>query len=305
MNKILVVCGPTATGKTSLAVRLAKKFNGQLISADSRQVYKGMDIGTGKDHPRDLKIELIDLVKPNRQFSVSQYSRLAWRAIKRAWRKKKLPILVGGTGFYIKAVVDGVKTQSIPRNPKLRVKIKNWSKEKLFDHLARLDSERAASMNWSDKNNPRRLIRAIEVAVFKKEHPNWRPSKQPQVETFFIGLKAPLKTLYQRIDKRVRERLKKGAEKEVRELLKKRYAWEKSALSETLGYQEWRPFFEGRASKKEVSRRWQFNEHGYARRQMTWFKKDKRIHWFDIQAKGWQDKVEKLVKDWYHGINAE
>ena len=94
-----------------------------------------------------------------------------------------------------------------------------------------------------------------------------------------------------------------GVEKEVRQLLKRRYVWEKSALSETLGYKEWRPFFEGKESKKEVAERWQFNEHGYARRQMTWFKKDKRINWFDIRQKSWQDKVEKVVEDWCHEPN--
>ncbi len=295
----MVVCGPTATGKTSLAIRLAKKFNGWLISSDSKQVYKGMDIITGKDHPKKVKIELIDLVKPNRQFSVDQYYRLAWKAIRRAWKKKRLPVLVGGTGFYIKAVIDGVGTRGIPRNNEFRVKVKDWSKEKLFDYLARLDPEKAALLNWSDKNNPRRLVRAIEVALFKKDKPAWRAPKQPEIEPLIIGLKAPLEKLYQRIDERVLKRVKRGAEEEIKELLKKGYKWEKSALGQTLGYKEWQAYWEAEMTKEEVIKRWQFDEHGYARRQMTWFKKDQRVHWFDITAKRWQDKIEALVKSWY------
>jgi len=322
MNKLLVICGPTAAGKTSLAIRLAKKFsskgrpasgwNGELISADSRQVYQGMDIGTGKDHPKTIKIHLIDVVKPNEEFSVAHYYRLAWKEIRRIWKKGKsrpkvedprrkasgLPILVGGTGFYIRAVVDGIETSGIPRNLEARAKAKDWSKEKLFAYLTKLDPEKAASMNWSDKNNPRRLIRAIEVAIFRRENPSWQPPKHQKPDSLFIGLTASYKTLYQRIDERVEKRLKQRVEKEIKGLLDKGYTWEASALGGTMGYQEWQPFFEGKKSKKEVIQRWKFNEHGYARRQMVWFKKNKRINWLEITKPGLEKKVVKLVKKW-------
>lgn len=305
MDKLLVICGPTATGKTGLAVKLAKKFNSGLISADSRQVYKDMDIGTGKDHPKTIKISLIDVVKPNEEFSVSHYYRLAWQKIKNLWRKERLPILVGGTGFYIRAVVDGIETRDIPRNLKIRAKIKNWSKEKLFDYLDKLDPEKAASMNWSDKNNPYRLTRAIEVAIFRGENLSWQPPKHKKPDSLFIGLKAPLKVLYQRIDKRVEERVKQGVEEEIKNLLSNSYTWESSALGETFGYKEWQDFFEGKSTKEEIIQRWKFDEHGYARRQMTWFKRDKRINWFDITRPGFEKDVVKLVKKWYSKNDAQ
>lgn len=340
MDKLFVICGPTATGKTGLGIHLAKEFDGEIISADSRQVYREMDIGTGKDiaggvwrtvrrrkeeepqgywEVEGVPIHLLDLVNPNEEFSVSHYYRFAWREIKNLWRKGKsrpkvedprrrvsgVPILVGGTGFYIRAVVDGIETGEIPRNLEIRKKIDGWFKEELFDYLTKLDPEKAASMNWSDKNNPYRLVRAIEVAIFRRENPSWQPPKHQKPESLFIGLTAPYKVLYQRIDERVEERLKQGVEDEIKKLLDKGYTWESSALGETLGYKEWRPLFEGKTSKEQIIQRWKFDEHSYARRQMTWFKKNKRINWFDITKIRWQDKVEKLVEKWYSKTDAQ
>jgi tRNA dimethylallyltransferase len=326
MNKLLVICGPTATGKTSLGIRLAKKFDGEIISADSRQVYREMDIGTGKDISRGIwrsvrrrkeeesrgywevegvPIHLLDVVNPNQEFSVAHYYRLAWSKIRGLWQKSNLPLLVGGSGFYIRNVVDGVDTREIPRNPELRTKIGDRSSQKLFDDLAKFDPEKAVVMNRSDRNNPRRLVRAIEVAIFKRENPAWRPSEHLQSDNLWIGLRAPRKILYQRIDRRVKQRLKQGAEKEVKKLLDKGYNWQTSALGETIGYQEWQPLFEGQASREKVIERWQFAEHNYAQRQMTWFRKNKRIHWFDIRRTKWQDEVEKFVREWYDGGNAQ
>jgi tRNA dimethylallyltransferase len=310
MNKILVVCGPTATGKTELAIKLAEKFNGELISADSRQVYKGMDIITGKDHPQGTKIHLIDVAKPNEDFSVAHYVRLAWKMIRQVWKAGKLPILVGGTGFYIKAVINGVDTIGIPPNEKVRQGMKNWLVKELMDYLANLDSVKVAALNKSDRNNPRRLIRAIEVALWKKENKSVLDKKTPSFSVLYIGLKADYKTLYRRIDQRVTERLQTGAEQEIKELLKKGYSWENSALGVTTGYREWQPYFQNKESKiknqemrEEVISKWQFTEHGYARRQMTWFKKNKKIHWFDISSQNWQNKIEGLVGDWYDAKN--
>lgn len=304
MNKLLVICGPTATGKTGLAVKLAKKFNGGLISADSRQVYEGMDIGTGKDHPKGIKLHLIDVIKPNQEFSVSQYYRLAWKAVREIWKKGKLPILVGGTGFYIKAVVDGITTKDIPPNPKIRQGMKNWTANQLYRYLENLDSLRAASLNKSDRNNPRRLIRAIEIAAFKKESPSWEPEKHKKPSVLFLGLRADYKQLYQKIDKRVIQRVKMGAEKEARDLLKKGYSWDLPAMN-SMGYVQWKPFFEGKKSQEEIIQRWKYDEHAYARRQMTWFKKDKRINWFDINQKRWQDRVVKLIDKWLEKSNVQ
>lgn len=329
-HKVLVVCGPTAAGKTSLGIRLAKCFNGEIISADSRQIYKGMDIGTGKDLPVNSKLKipafapstplrasagkqnyqvgyylfekipvwLMDVVYPNQEFSVSHYYRLAWEVIKDIWQRGKLPILVGGTGFYIQAVVDGIPTKDIPRDPSLRKSLEGKSVEELLVQLESLDSFRAASLNTSDRKNPRRLVRAIEVACWQQENRLWQPTKHEVPNSLFIGLTALYKFLYEKIDKRIEKWLGEGAEEEVKKLLEV-YHWETSVLNETLGYKEWRPYFDRKYNLEEVIQRWQFNEHHYVRRQMTWFKKTKRIHWFDISKKGWEKKVEKLVTSWY------
>ncbi|OGV88612.1 tRNA (adenosine(37)-N6)-dimethylallyltransferase MiaA [Microgenomates group bacterium RBG_19FT_COMBO_39_10] len=303
MKKLLIICGLTATGKTALAVRLSRKFKVELISADSRQIYQGLDIGTGKDHPKAIKIHLINIIKPNQEFSVSQYYRLVWQAIKKIWKKNKLPILVGGTGFYIKAVIDGLATKDIPPSPRIREGMKDWSSQKLYQYLEELDPIKTASLNQSDRRNPRRLIRAIEIVAWKKENPEWQPKKHQQPSVLFIGLKTDYQKIYQRIDKRVEERIKKGAEKEVKKLIDQGYSWDLPAMN-AMGYLQWKPFFEGKVDRETVIECWQMAEHAFARRQMTWFKKDKRIDWFDINQKGWENRVEDLVKKWYSKSDA-
>jgi len=312
MNKILVICGPTATGKTSLGINLAKMFNGEIVSADSRQVYKGMDIGTGKDiengkwimdngksghwEVEGIPVWLLDVVTPTQEFSVAQYVELAQKIIEDIWQREKLPIIVGGTGFYIKGLTDGIETLGVEPNWELRNRLEKFSVQKLFEILARLDSSKAASMNASDRKNPRRLIRAIEIANAKTQKP---AKTQKNFDTLLIGLKAPYQQLYQRIDERVDKQVKMGAEEEVKKLIKKGYQWDLPAMS-AMGYGVWRPYFEGKETLGEVIKRWKFDEHSYARRQMTWFKRDKRVHWFDIVEKSWEKRVEDLVKSWYN-----
>lgn len=303
-NKLLIICGPTATGKTALAVKLAKKFNGEVISADSRQVYRGMDIGTGKDLPHRLEgipIWLYDVAEPDQLFSAADYYRLAWRVIEDIWQRRKLPILVGGTGFYIKVVVEGIGSLGISPDWKLRKQLSNLAIEDLRKKLKELSLEGWEIMNESDRQNPRRLIRAIEIASkigSSKLKVKSYNTKLKIKSCLFLGLTASHKALYARIDKRVERQMKMGAEGEVEKLLKK-YRWENSVLQVTLGYQEWRPYFEKKSTREEVIERWKYDEHAYARRQMTWFKKEKRINWFDITQKEWENKVEKLISDWY------
>jgi tRNA dimethylallyltransferase len=264
MNKLLIVCGPTATGKTALAATLAKKFNGELVSADSRQVYRGMDIVTGKDRP-DVPIWLYDVVNPGEEFSVSQWVKLARSAITDIHKRNKLPIVVGGTGLYINALIHPFETIDIPPNKSLRKKLQKLSVSGLQAMIPRDD------MNQSDWNNPRRLIRKIEIAQSKI-----RIRRQAhQYDYLIIGLTAPKPVLRKLITERLKERIRKGMEAEVASLLA-RYNRNLPSMS-AIG----------------------LNEHAYARRQMTWFKKQPSIHWFDIIQSEYTGDVTELVAGWY------
>ena len=338
MKKLLIICGPTATGKTALGIKLAKKFNGELISADSRQVYKGMDVGTGKDLPVNSKFQipnskqipkskfqigyylleevpvwLYDVVASNYQFNVAGYVECANLVIEDIWQRDKLPILVGGTGFYIKALIDGVESLGVPPDWELREKLSNCQIVELSNLLKELDFQRWQKMNESDRNNPRRLIRAIEIAT-RIPNSKIQIPKKNQILKFkiqnvlFLGLKAPYKILYERIDQRVEERVRRGIIKEIKNLLKKGYNFDNSVLGKTIGYKEWKTCFinskfqiPNSKLKEEIIQKWKYEEHSYARRQMIWFKKDKRIKWFDITEPDWQLKVVDFVKNWYYG----
>lgn len=264
MNKLLVICGPTATGKTALAAALAKKFNGELVSADSRQVYCGMDIVTGKDKP-DVPIWLYNVVNPEEEFSVSHWVRLAKRAVADIAKRNKLPIIVGGTGLYIRALIHPFATIDIPPNKALRNKLQTLSVTQLQNMVKRSD------MNDSDWQNPRRLIRRIEIAKGEKIH----KSQKKIYDTLLIGLTAPLPILDARIDKRFAQRIQQGMKEEIDRLIKK-YGRDFPSMS-AIG----------------------LNEHAYARRQLTWFKKEKSIHWFDVTDAEMSDKVTALVRAWY------
>ena len=308
MNKLLIICGPTATGKTALGIKLAKRFNGEIVSADSRQVYISMDIGTGKDFKGAW---LLDVIEPNQEFSVAQYLDLAWKVIEDIWKRKKLPIIVGGTGFYIKALVDGIETLGVPPDWELRKQLSNLTIEQLREILRKTCPERLRGMSESDRKNPRRLIRAIEIAIkmknekSKKKKPASRGSfgmdkgKFKILDTLFVGLKAPYKILYKRIDQRVDERVKMGVVDEIKKLLAEGYSWNNSVLATTIGYREWQSYFEGKTTISEVVQKWKFAEHSYARRQLTWFKKDKRMNWFDVTIPSFEKKIEKIVSKWY------
>ncbi|MBI4137389.1 tRNA (adenosine(37)-N6)-dimethylallyltransferase MiaA [Candidatus Roizmanbacteria bacterium] len=304
---LIVVCGPTATGKTDYALKLAKEKNGELVSADSRQIYKYLDIGTGKDLPPNSKYEdrstnleikernysvgyykvdniplwLYDIITPNKWFSAAEYARIARKVVEDIWSRGKLPIVVGGTGFYIKALVDGIGTEGIPPNPTLRKKLEHMSAEELQSTLTSLNPLKLSSMNESDRQNPRRLIRAIEIEEYKKLQPQTISQNKKKIITNniqFIGLNVPRDELYNRIDKRVEKRVEQGSVEEIKNVLKKGYDWSSPGLS-TIGYKEWQPYFEKKETAEQAIQKWKFSEHAYARRQITWLKKDTRIQW--------------------------
>ena len=283
MKKILIICGPTATGKTALALKLAKQWNGELISADSRQVYKGLDALTGKDRSDDGAVWLYDVVEPGSEFSVAHFVRLARSVIVDIHKRKKLPIVVGGTGFYLTALTTAIDSLAVPPNPALRNAFHAASLESLQQELQRVSPDRWGRMNESDQKNPRRLIRAIEVAMSAK----YIPQVRPHFDALWIGLIAPLAMLKQRITNRVAERFDKAAS-EVRD-----------GLPPILGVASLLSFTRGQSTKKEALAKWAWAEYQYAKRQVTWFKKEKHIQWFDVSDTSYSEAVAACVTAWY------
>jgi len=314
MKKILVICGPTATGKTTLGFKLAKKLNGEIVSSDSRQVYKHMDIGTGKEWNSDVKIWGYDLAEPTEDFSVSEYFKQIKIVITDIWNRNKLPILIGGTGLYIKSLIDGIATVDIPKNSSLRGSLEKMSIEEMFDKLAVLDSSKAASMNSSDKKNSRRLTRAIEVAVWNIENSTQKKVVEKRenildkdVNVLMIGLLADQNILFKNIKNRVEKRMNEGFIDEVEMLLQMGVSWKNQSMN-SLGYKESEAFFKYGLTYEEFIEEWERSEMKYVKRQLTWFKKEtyhngeKRINWFDITDKDFSKKVENLVEKWYSSI---
>ena len=273
--KLLVVLGPTASGKTDLAIKLAKKHNGEIISADSRTIYKEMDIGTAK--PKDYKgipHYLIDILNPNEDFNVALFKQKALEEIQKIHNKGKLPILVGGTGLYIKAIVDNLEFPSVPANQKLRNKLEKKTTEELFKEYEKIDKQGSKQI---DKSNRRRLIRAIEVCLATNE-PFFKERKGEQLfDIFQIGINIKKEELEKRIKNRVDQMFKQGLEKEVKKLYKK-YGYT-IPIMKTIGYQEWESFLKGLEEKEEVKKRIVLNTIAFAKRQTTWFKKEKNITW--------------------------
>lgn len=318
-REVLIIYGPTATGKTDLALQFASKLKGELISCDSRQVYSGLDIGSGKvSFDKEIKkgkgywlvdgikIHGFDLVEPGNQFSVADFIKFANSSIIRITKSKKLPIIVGGTGFYIKALIDGIDSLGIPGNAKLRGKLEKLSIQELFKKLKSLNSQKALSMNESDRKNPRRLIRAIETAFYKKYKATSINSKVntnyqlPTTNYLVICLTAPNGYLYDRADKWLKLRLDHGLVKEVKNLLEQQVSpdWLKGL---GLEYRWITSYVLGEIKLDVAGERLRGDIHNFIRRQKTWFKKFKDIKLFDISTYNWQKKLEKKVNLWYRG----
>lgn len=287
---ILVILGPTASGKSSLAVKIAKKFNGEVISADSRQVYKGMNLGTGKITKKEMEgipHHLLDVASPKRKFTVVQYRKLALKALEKIFKKGKLPIICGGTGFYIQALIDGITIPPVPPDWKLRRKLEKKSVEELYELLKKLDKKRAETI---EKKNKRRLIRAIEIAQKLGKVPPLKKEPLPY-PVLMLGIKKEKKELKKLIRKRLLKRIRQGMIAEVKKLKKSGISWKR--LEEFgLEYRWVARYLQNKISKEEMIEKLQKEIENYAKRQMVWFKKDKRIIWIKNQR-----EAEKLVRN--------
>ncbi|HEX7455986.1 MAG TPA: tRNA (adenosine(37)-N6)-dimethylallyltransferase MiaA [Candidatus Nanoarchaeia archaeon] len=307
MKKLLVILGPTGTGKTDLALEIAKKFDGELVSADSRQIYTGMDIGTGKlpssgeveKHKNYWLVEgipthLYDLITPDKTFSVAAYQQLAYAAIDGIHKKNKLPILVGGTGLYIRVVVEGLKIPKVPPDKKLRERLEAKSLPALVAELENVDPEGAAGI---DRENSRRIIRALEVYYQTGEPLSKLKGKfKVNLDSLKIGLTSNRDYLYNRADSRIEAWIKTGFIQEVRRLIDKGH--KDSIALTSLGYRQIAMYLQGKISLQEAVQRIKFEHHSYIRAQLTWFRKEPRMIWFDVAEKDYTNRVYNQVGDW-------
>jgi len=290
--KIIVILGPTAAGKSSLGIELAKDYNGEIVSADSRQVYKKMDLGTGKVTIEEQKIVphfLLDVASPKDRFDVVEFQKLATKRLHEIDDRAHLPFLVGGSPFYIYSIVEGWQFPPVKPKPKLRKKLRKKTAAELFEMLEKLDPEQAAE---EDPHNKRRLIRKIEIAKELGSVPDLK--NDPQFDSLLIGLKFSREDLSERIAERLEKRFKEGMIEEVKNLHDQDgVSWEKLEKF-GLEYRWIARYLQEKISKEEMKERLQKDIEHFSKRQMTWFKKDDRIHW--VNSKNEASKLlEKFI----------
>jgi tRNA dimethylallyltransferase len=299
---LIVILGPTAVGKTALAIHAALALEGEIVSADSRQVYRHMDIGTAKPAPDELAAvshHLVDIVSPDQHYSLAEYQRAAYRAIHDIHARGRLPLLVGGTGQYITAVLEGWGIPEVPPDLALRAELESFvagqGARALHDRLLAIDPAAAGRIDY---RNVRRVVRALEVCLLTGTPISALQRKSPPpYRTLQIGLTLPRQALYARIDARADHMIAAGLEREVRALLDAGYTWDCPAMS-GLGYAQWRPYFSGDAALHEVIRAIKHASHAFARRQYTWFRgHDSGIRWLDA-AQTAPDTVIGMVRVW-------
>lgn len=304
LPSIIVILGATASGKTKLAIELAKKYNGEIISADSRQVYKKMDIGTAKPigkwesycETAAYMVEgvphyLIDIVDPGEIFSVSNFKQLALERIDDILKRGKTPFIVGGTGLYIWSVVDNLILPDVAPHKKLRNGLEDKSLNELVVLLKKLDPESAKVI---DLNNSRRVIRALEVNIMTGGSFIEQKQKNPPLfNALQIGLRVEREKLYERIDKRVDEQISAGLVGEVEGLIKQKYSFSLPSMN-GIGYRQIGAYLNNEMDLEKAIDLVKRDTRHYARRQLTWFRRDKRIEWRAMEEK---EEIDNLIED--------
>lgn len=299
--KVLVILGTTSAGKTGLGVKLAAKLNGEIVSADSRQVYRGLDIGTGKDLAaykigrKSIPYHLIDVVSPKTQFDLAKYQKLAFKAINDIWRRSRLPIVVGGSGLYLQALVDNYDLSGAQAHSAKRMKWDKMSAARLFALVAKKKPEFASRLNNSDKNNPRRLARYLEIIEAGGLEKVGR--RASPYDFLILGLNYPDKFLREKIVQRLLDRLEKeGLVAEVKRLNNEGVSWERLQAF-GLEYKFISLHLLGELSYQEMVEKLSIALYRFAKRQKTWFrrweKQEAKIYWIKDMA-----AAEKKIKKW-------
>lgn len=283
MHKVIVIVGTNASGKSSLAVELAKKFNGEVISADSRQVYKGLDVATGKVTQEEMggvPHHLIDIADPAERYTAANFAEDGRKALDDIIARGKLPIIAGGTGFYIDALLNPKSLAAVPPNERLRLELGKSPIEDLFEQLKEIDPNRAADLaHKGEQNLKRRIVRAIEVALTAPEHHEEIPKNEP-LDALWIGTRWDDDTLKERIHTRTIQRIESGMVEEAQQLHADGLSWERM---EELGleYKHLADYLRDKISKEELVELINRDDWRYAKRQRTWFKRNEEINWFD------------------------
>jgi len=303
MKCLIVVIGPTAVGKSQLALNLAQRFDGEIVNADSRQVYRYLDIGTNKptlDEQKLVSHHVIDVVNPDEDFTLAHYCQLAAQAMKTVSQKGKLALLVGGSGLYIWSIVEGWKIPAIPPNKELRhtleTKAQRQGSDALYQELQIVDPLAASKIH---PNNTRRIIRALEIYHMTKEPPSklWR-REPPDFPVIILGLTMGRGELYKKIDRRIAEMIKRGFVEEVKSLLQRGYDFSLRSMS-GIGYKQIGQFLQDEITLPAAIERINFETHRLVRHQYAWFHlNDTRIHWFD--ADNPEEKAQNLIKHSCH-----
>jgi len=298
---VIAIVGPTAVGKSELALHLAQYFSLEIISADSRQVYRYMDIGTNKPSPAERESvphHLIDVVEPDEDFSLAMYHQLAIEALKAIQQKGKLPLLVGGSGLYVWSLVEGWKIPQVPpdqeRRRQLEARAEQEGSQSLYQELQDIDPTAAAKIN---PGNTRRIIRALEIYNVTGQRPSQLQRKDaPGFPILLIGLTQERSELYSRIDWRVDKMIQMGLVEEVEQLLKKGYSPSLPSMS-GIGYKQIGQFLRDEMTLPQAIDKIKYETHRLARHQYAWFRlSDSRIHWFDTSEAEAKDNFAALNK---------
>ena len=285
--KVVVICGPTASGKTALSIELAKKINGEIISSDSMQIYEDMDIGTAKptkEEMQGIKHYLLDFVEPNKRYSVADFKKDAEKSIEEILEKGKVPIIVGGTGQYVDSLIYGIEYQDIKFDEQYRKELENRVKieglEKLYNEAKKIDPQ---AMEKISLNDQKRILRVLEIykATGKNKTEQEAESRKNEVKYDYkvFAINMDREKLYERINKRVDIMIEQGLIQEVEKLLEK-YDEFPTAM-QGLGYKEVVEYLQGKISKEEMIDKIKMETRRYAKRQITWFKKNKKTIWIE------------------------
>lgn len=300
MEKVIVIVGPTGVGKTKMGVALAKHFIGEVISGDSMQIYKTLDIGTAKvtnDEMEGIIHHLIDIKEPTENYSVKDFQDQVRLKIKEITNRGKLPIIVGGTGLYIKAALyDYEFGESQIDHQEYVIKYQNYSNKDLYNHLVAIDESSAQALH---PNNRQRVLRAIaiyESTGVKKSETLAKQKHELIYDAKFIGLTLKRDVLYERINQRVDLMMEQGLFQEINDLMKKNYSPELQSMK-AIGYKEWFAYFKGEQSLEETLELIKKNSRNYAKRQYTWFNNQVPVKWFEVNLNNFDKTIEAVIND--------